>query len=113
LGLFFIKSTNILVNQSVVSQALNISLSTYKDSSVYYRVGDNSSENLEPIFVAISKLNKATVNEISSGNNIINGKINIIIAHIHGICILLYNKTNITAYYVSYKIKHLQFWEFL
>ncbi|XP_060852919.1 phospholipid-transporting ATPase ABCA3-like isoform X2 [Rhopalosiphum padi] len=72
LGLLIIKSTSYLVNQSVVSQALNISLSTYKDSSVYYRAGDNSSENLEPMFVAISKLNKATVNETSSENNIIN-----------------------------------------
>ncbi|XP_026811930.1 ATP-binding cassette sub-family A member 3-like isoform X2 [Rhopalosiphum maidis] len=72
LGLLITRTSSYLVNQSVVSQALNISLSTYKDSSVYYRAGDNSSENLEPMFVAISKLNKATVNETSSENNIIN-----------------------------------------
>lgn len=52
-----------------------LSLSTYKDSSVYYRAGDNSSENLEPTFVTISKANQATVNEASSKNYIINGKI--------------------------------------
>jgi len=69
------KSTNYVINQTVVSQGLNISLSTYKDSSVYYRAGDNSPENLEPTFVALSKTNKATVNETSSENNIISGKI--------------------------------------
>jgi len=84
-------STNYLINQNIVSQGLNISLSTYKDSSVYYRAGDDSPENLEPTFVAISKANKATVNEVSSKNNIINGNINIIIANRRGICILTYN----------------------
>lgn len=76
LGLLVMKSTNFIINQSVVSQGLNMSLSTYKDSNVYYRAGDNSFENLEPLFVAISKKNQATVNETSSENNIINGKIN-------------------------------------
>jgi len=70
------KSTNYVINQSVVSQGLNMSLSTYKNSEVYYRAGDTSSGNLEPLFVAISKKNKATVNETSSKNNIINGKMN-------------------------------------
>ncbi|XP_025190796.1 ATP-binding cassette sub-family A member 3-like isoform X2 [Melanaphis sacchari] len=72
LGLLVMNSTSYLINQSAVSQGLNMSLSTYKDSSVYYRAGDNSSENLEPIFVALSRLNKATVNETSSESNIIN-----------------------------------------
>ncbi|XP_060873175.1 phospholipid-transporting ATPase ABCA3-like isoform X2 [Metopolophium dirhodum] len=72
LGLLIMKSTNYLINQTVVSHELNLSLSTYKDSSVYYRAGDNSLENLEPTFVAISKTNKATVKETSSENNIIN-----------------------------------------
>jgi len=67
--------TNNLINQFDVSKGLKMSLSTYKDSSVYYRAGDKSSENLEPTFVAISKKNKATVNETSSENNIIDGKI--------------------------------------
>lgn len=71
LGLLVMKSTNYLINQTVVSQGLNISLSTYEDSSVFYRAGDNSPENLEPTFVAISKANKATVNETSPENNII------------------------------------------
>lgn len=54
---------------------MNLSLSSYKDTDVYYRAGDNSSKNLEPKFVAISKKNKANVNEASSTNNITNGKI--------------------------------------
>jgi len=77
--------TNSSINASIVSKGLKISLSTYKGSSVYYRAGDNSPENLEPTFVTISKKNKATVNEVSSENNIINGKIKIIIAHIRDI----------------------------
>jgi len=76
------KASNYLMTTNETSQGLNVSLSTYKDSSVYYRAGDKSSENLEPIFAAISKSNKATVNETSSESNIINGKINIIIFHI-------------------------------
>lgn len=76
LGLLVMQSTNYLINQTVVSHELNLSLSTYKDSSVYYRAGDNSPENLEPTFVAISKTNKATVKETSSENNIIDGKFN-------------------------------------
>jgi len=66
-----------LINDPSVSKGLNISLSTYDNSIVYYRAGDNYPENLESTFVAISKKNKATVNETSSENNIINGKINI------------------------------------
>jgi len=76
------KASNYLMTTNETSQGLNISLSSYTDSSVYYRAGDTSSENLEPIFVAISKSNKATVHETSSESNIINGKINIIIVHI-------------------------------
>lgn len=78
------RTTNKSIYHSVVSKSLEISLSTYKDSSVYYRAGDNFPENLKPIFVAISKTNKATVNEISSENNIINGNINKSIGHICG-----------------------------
>lgn len=85
LGLLVMKASNFVMTTNEISEGLNISLSTYKDSSVYYRAGDKSSENLEPIFVAISKLNKAVVNETSSESNIINGKINIIIALIKSI----------------------------
>lgn len=56
-------------------QVMNISLSSYEDIDVYYRAGDNSSENLEPTFVAISKANHVNIIEVSSENNIINGKI--------------------------------------
>lgn len=72
LGLLVMKASNYLMTTNETSQGLNISLSSYKDSSVYYRAGDKSSENLEPIFVAISKSNKATVHETSSESNIIN-----------------------------------------
>lgn len=58
---------------------LEMSLSIYKDRSVYYRAGDNSFENLESTFVSISKTHKSTVIEVSSENNITNGKINIIV----------------------------------
>lgn len=57
------------------SPPLNLSLNTYKGSSVYYRAGDNSYQNLEPTFVTISKNNQANVGETSSKNNIINGEI--------------------------------------
>lgn len=56
-----------------------MSLSIYKDSSVYYRAGDSSFENLEPTFVSISKAHKSTVNEVSFKNNITNGKNNRIV----------------------------------
>lgn len=69
------KSTYASFDNSEVSQGLNLSLSTYKDSSVYYRVGDYSSQNLEPYFVDISKKNQATVSEASPKNYIINGKL--------------------------------------
>jgi len=69
------QNTNSLINVSQISQKILLSLSTYKDSSVYYRAGDNSPENLESTFVRISKDNQATVNEASSKNYIINGTI--------------------------------------
>ncbi|KAF0758973.1 ATP-binding cassette sub-family A member 3-like [Aphis craccivora] len=71
-GVLVTKTTNSLINDPSVSKGLNISLSTYDNSIVYYRAGDNYPENLESTFVAISKKNKATVNETSSENNIIN-----------------------------------------
>ncbi|CAH1731091.1 unnamed protein product [Aphis gossypii] len=71
-GVLVTKTTNSLINDPSVSKGLSISLSTYENSIVYYRAGDNYPENLESTFVAISKKNKATVNEISSKNNIIN-----------------------------------------
>lgn len=67
-------STNSLFGGSENPQALDMSLSTYKDSSVYYRAGDNSFENLKPNFVSISIKNQATVNEASQNSYIINGK---------------------------------------
>lgn len=69
-----IKSTNELFNSSSIPQRLNLSLSTYEDSSVYYRAGDHFFKNLEPNFVVLSKNNKATVKEASQNSNIINGK---------------------------------------
>lgn len=71
-------SNNLLFNISNSGQIINVSLSSYKDISVYYRAGDNSPENLEPTFVAISKARLANVNKILSENNIINGIIIII-----------------------------------
>jgi len=68
------KSTYNLLDGSENSQGLSMSLSIYKDSSVYYRAGDVSPDNLEPNFVAISNKNQAKVRETSSKNNIINGK---------------------------------------
>lgn len=67
------KLNNSLLNISNGGPIVNVSLKTYKDISVYYRVGDNSSENLGSTFVAISKKNQVTVNEVSSENNIVNG----------------------------------------
>lgn len=67
--------TNSVLKISSGEPGLNISLSTYKGSSVYYRAGDTSLDNLEPSFVDISKKNKAAVKETSSKNNIINGKV--------------------------------------
>lgn len=74
LGLLVMRTTYKLFNDSAISQGLNMSLSTYKDSSVYYRAGDKSYKNLKPKFVAISKKNQATIKEASPENNIINGK---------------------------------------
>lgn len=71
------KSTySIIQSVPANTQALNLSLSTYKSISTYYRAGDNSNTNLEPYILAISKENLATVNESSSKNYIINGKSN-------------------------------------
>lgn len=75
LGVMVMKSTYKLFSDSATPPGLNVSLSTYKDSSVYYRAGDKSFKNLEPKFVAISKTNQATVNEALPENNIITGKI--------------------------------------
>lgn len=67
-------STNSLFGGSENPQALNMSLSTYKDSSVYYRAGDTSFKNLNPNFINISIKNQATVSEASQNSYIINGK---------------------------------------
>lgn len=53
----------------------NLSLSAHEDIVVYYRAGDDSFYNLEPIFAAISKSNQADVIEIPSKNNLTNGEI--------------------------------------
>lgn len=68
--------SNLMSNgASIDSRGLDVSLSTYADSRVYYRAGDKSIQNLEPKFVSISKTNKATVTEALPENNIISGKI--------------------------------------
>lgn len=67
--------TTYSVLKADTSPPLNLSLSTYEGSSVYYRAGDNNFQNLEPTFVTISKKNHANVGETSSKNNIINGEI--------------------------------------
>lgn len=86
-GILTIKSTNTLINYSNIPSSLNISLSHYDDSNVCYRAGDNSSTNLKPVFVVLSKKNQATVKEIPSKNYIINGKINEVIK-LHAICFI-------------------------
>lgn len=58
-----------------VPKAIDLSLNIYRDSNVYFRAGDNSSENLKPIFVAIAKEKQYTVNEALPENNIIDGNI--------------------------------------
>lgn len=68
------KSTYELLEGPEKSESLSMSLSIYEDSSVLYRAGDNSSDNLEPNFVAISKRNHAIVKETSPESYIINGK---------------------------------------
>lgn len=75
--IYLMKSNNMSLNISNSGPIINVSLRNYKDINVYYRAGDNSTGNLEPTFVAISKENQVTVNEISSENNIVNGKINL------------------------------------
>lgn len=87
IGILTIKSTNTLINYADVPSSLNISLSHYKDSNVFYRAGDNSSTNLEPVFVVLSKKNQATVREIPPTNYIINGKINEVMK-LHVICFI-------------------------
>lgn len=69
------KLTYYIIRNSAIPKKINISLSTYKDSNVYYRAGDKSFKNLEPTFVALSKKSQASVIETSSKNNTINGKI--------------------------------------
>lgn len=88
-GILTIKSINTLINYSDIPSSLNISLSHYDDSNVYYRAGDNSSTNLKPVFVVLSKKNQATVKEIPPTNYIINGKI-IGVMKLHVICFIKY-----------------------
>lgn len=76
LGILTIRSTYTLFTVPSSPRGLNLSLSSYMNTDVYYRAGDKSSKNLEPKFVAISKKNKANVIEAPSTNNIINGEIN-------------------------------------
>eukprot|EP00102_Acyrthosiphon_pisum_P016671 XP_008187710.2 PREDICTED: ATP-binding cassette sub-family A member 1-like [Acyrthosiphon pisum] len=109
LGLLTMKLTNNSIGESIVSKGLKISLSTYKDSSVYYRAGDNSPENLEPTFVTISKKNKAIVNEVSSENNIINDLLKMCKKDVLNYRTNLmiagdFNKTNSTIFYNSIAI---------
>lgn len=78
MGISTIKSTNEFFSVSNLPRGLDMSLRTYMDSSVYYRAGDNSANNLEPKFVALSKTNRAIVKEAPSTNNIIHGKYNIV-----------------------------------
>lgn len=73
LSILTINSTYNLFSLSETPRGLNLALSTYKDSTVYYRAGDLLPENLEPTIVNISKANQATVIESSSNSNIING----------------------------------------
>lgn len=73
LTILTINSTYNLFSISESPRGLNLALSTYKDSTVYYRAGDLLPENLEPTFVNISRANQATVIESSSSSNIING----------------------------------------
>jgi len=75
-GILTVKSTSDLFNYSDIPPSLDITLSIYKDCSVFYRAGDNSTKNLEPKFVAISKKNQCIVSQTPSTSNIINGKIN-------------------------------------
>ncbi|VVC36008.1 Hypothetical protein CINCED_3A013120 [Cinara cedri] len=72
LSILTIHSTYNLIRVSETPRGLNLALSTYTDSIVYYRNGDSFPENLEPTFVHISKTNKATVIESLSNSNIIN-----------------------------------------
>lgn len=78
-SIFYMLYNEVFFNDSNISQKLNVSLNTYKNSSVFYRVvGDSSTKNLGPKFVAISKKNQANVNVTSSNNTLISGKINLI-----------------------------------
>uniref|UniRef100_A0A2S2QYG5 ATP-binding cassette sub-family A member 3 n=1 Tax=Sipha flava TaxID=143950 RepID=A0A2S2QYG5_9HEMI len=71
LGILVIRSTYSLFKVSSGPLGLNLSLSSYMNTDVYYRAGDQSSKNLESKFVTISKKNKANVIEAPSTNNII------------------------------------------
>lgn len=74
-GICAIYLTNNLVSTSPgLPPRLNISLSIYKNSRVYYRAGDDSVANLESTFVALSKTNQAAVSEALPTNYIIIGK---------------------------------------
>lgn len=74
-SILVIRLTYHVFSDSATPGKLNVLLNIYKDSSVYYRIGDNSFKNLEPKFVVLSKKNQATVIETSPSNNIISGKV--------------------------------------
>lgn len=78
LAVLVMNSTYELFSDDVASREFNVTLSTYKESSVYYRIGDNSLKNLGPKFIDISKKNQAIVNVASPKSYIINGKIRLI-----------------------------------
>ncbi|XP_050431314.1 phospholipid-transporting ATPase ABCA3-like isoform X2 [Adelges cooleyi] len=69
--IFTMQSTYDLFEASKIQEGLNLVLSAYKDSNVYYRIGDDSSNSLESRFADISKMNQATVHEIPSSHNLI------------------------------------------
>lgn len=79
LGILTIQITNLkfkfLDENKDENKVLEMSLNIYKNSNVYYRTGKYSDNNLEPIFVSISKRHQSVVYEESSENDtIINGK---------------------------------------
>lgn len=75
-GILTVKSSYDLFNYSDIPPSLDTTLSIYKDCRVFYRAGDNSTKNLEPTFVAISKRNQCIVSQTPPTHHIINGKIN-------------------------------------
>lgn len=70
------RSSNDLFNYSDIPPSLDMTLSIYKNCSVFYRAGDDSNKNLEQSFIAVSKKNNCVVSQISPTHCIINGKIN-------------------------------------